>query len=132
MPEQRNPYKGSPPRPWIRLVLLSEQGNRRQIHAFVDTGSPCALIVSLNLLDEFNFGFLRGISTNFGNLESGWLRVQIPEADFDEEIVGYGGDAVITTARSSHSTFAFEALAGLPLLRMMQYGGNKKIFWIRK
>ena len=130
MPEQRNPYKGSPARPWIRLAVVSEQGRRREIHAFVDTGSPCALIVSLDVLDEFNFGILRGISTNFGSLESGWLRVEVSEIEFEEEIVGYGGDAVIATARSSHPMF--EALVGLPLLRMMQYGGDKNIFWIRK
>src|SRR5207249_11870124 len=127
--EQRNAYKGSPARPWIRLALVSEQGRRREIQAFVDTGSPCALIVSLDVLDEFNFGLLRAIRTNFGTLESGWLRVQVSEIKFDEEIVGYGGDAVIATARGSHSSF--DALAGLPLLRMMQYGGDKSVFWIR-
>jgi hypothetical protein len=73
---------------------------------------------------------LRGIKTNFGNLDSGWLRLQIPEIEFDGEVVGYSGDSVTAAARNSHSSF--EALVGLPLLRMMKYGGNSRAFWIRK
>ncbi|MCI0358407.1 MAG: hypothetical protein L0211_07990 [Planctomycetaceae bacterium] len=69
------------------------------------------------------------MSTNFGALDGGWLRVQIPELAFDATILAYGSDAVLQAAQASHSDFA--GLAGLPLLRMLEYGGDRDSFWLR-
>jgi hypothetical protein len=74
--EQRNLYKGSPPRPW-----------------------------------------------------GGWLHVDIPEVRLNQDIVGYGNDAVVSAAKASSPDFG--GLADLPLLRMMEYGGDADWFWIR-
>jgi hypothetical protein len=69
--EQRNPYKGTPARPWVR----------------------------------------------------------IPELALDEHVMGYASDAVLAGARASSPDF--EGLAGLPLLRLTQYGGDRDWFWLR-
>jgi hypothetical protein len=128
--EQRNPYKGTPLRPWVRLFLLADNGRRQEIDAFADTGNPCALIISERLFEEFNLGLAPGMDSNFGRLQGGWLRVQIANMSFDEDLLGYGNDEVIKAARGSHPDF--EALAGLPLLRTMEYGGDRENFWIRR
>jgi len=129
MAEHRNPYKGRPPRPWIRIVLLADGGETLQLDAFADTGNPCALIVSSQAMDRFNLGLTPGMDTNFGRLEGGWLRVQIPELRFDEDVLAYAGDAIIQAAQASPQDFT--ALAGLPLLSLMEYGGNNESFWLR-
>jgi hypothetical protein len=69
------------------------------------------------------------VHTNFGLLRSGWLRVVIPELGFDRQLLGFASDQVVAAARSSSP--AFEGLAGLPLLRMMQYGGDASSFWLQ-
>jgi hypothetical protein len=66
--------------------------------------------------------------SNFGALEAGWLQVVIPDIGFDQKVLGYGSDAVISAAKASSPDF--EGLVGLPLLRLMQYGGDGDAFWI--
>lgn len=129
MAEQRNEYKGEPPRPWIRLLLVAANGSTREMDALADTGNPCSLIIGPALFDEFNLGFAPGMSSNFGPLAGGWLRIQIPVLGFDSDVLAYSGKAVAEAAAASHSDF--EGLAGLPLLRMLEYGGDAEAFWIR-
>lgn len=129
MPEQRNSYKGSPLRPWVRLALIAAGGEQRQVEALADTGNPCALIVSPEVMRQFNQGTAPGMNTNFGALGGGWLRVQIPEIGFDETVLAYASETVVHATAESHADF--EALAGLPLLKMMLYGGDSDSFWIR-
>jgi len=129
MPEQRNAYQGSPPRPWIRLVVRDADGGSYEVSVLADTGNPCALIVGSKVLAQFNLGLAPGMNTNFGPLDGGWLRVQISDLAFDENVLAYGSDAVVEAAQASHC--AFSGLAGLPLLRMLEYGGNRDHFWLR-
>jgi hypothetical protein len=129
MREQRNPYKGSPLRPWVRLVLVSADGTSQALDVLADTGNPCALIVSQELLKQFNIGLAPGMSTNFGPLEGGWLKVQIPEIDWEQTVLAYGSNAVWQAAQESHADF--QGLAGLPLLQHMEYGGDAASFWVR-
>jgi hypothetical protein len=129
MREHRNPYKGAPLRPWVRLLLVSTDGATQEVEALADTGNPCALIVGQALLRQFNVGLVPGMNTNFGALDGGWLRVQIPELAFDEDLVAYGSDAVLQAVQSSHADFS--GLAGLPLLRMLEFGEDRDIFWLR-
>jgi hypothetical protein len=129
MSEQRNSYKGSPPRPWVRLVLVAADGTQREIEALADTGNPCALVVGPEMMRQFNQGLAPGMSTNFGPLDGGWLQVQIPEIGFDENVLAYASDAVAHATAESHADF--QALAGLPLLKRMEYGGDRDAFWVR-
>jgi hypothetical protein len=128
MSEQRNIYKGSPLRPWIRLLLVGGDDSTQEVHALADTGNPCALIVGQALLRKFNLGLAPGMSTNFGALDGAWLRLRIPELDFDEVVLAYGSDDVFAAVQASHRDF--QGLAGLPLLRKFEFGGNTDCFWI--
>jgi hypothetical protein len=94
-----------------------------------DTGNPCALIEAKDILGHFNLGLVPGMNTNFGPLEGGWMRVRAPAVGFDEDLIAYGSDAVAEAAAASHSDL--EALAGLPLLRKFEYGGDAEFFWLR-
>ena len=69
------------------------------------------------------------MSTNFGILEGGWLQLSMPELGLMQPILGYASDAVVTAAKTSSP--AFDGLAGLPLLRLLEYGGDASSFWIR-
>jgi hypothetical protein len=129
MPEQRNPYKGAPLRPWIRVALVAADGTSTEIDALADTGNPSALIVGQDTLKRFNLGLTPGMSTNFGALDGGWLRVRVAELHFDQVLLAYASDAVLQAVQESHANFT--ALAGLPLLQSFEYGGNRDEFWIR-
>jgi len=129
MSEQRNIYLGEPSRAWIRLQLASPNGPVRELNLVVDTGNPCAIIV-----DEKSLGALRWreslrVDSNFGSLASGWVRVSVPEISFDQKLLCYANDAIVRTVK--RSDMRFDGLVGLPLLRMMTYGGNEGFFWIR-
>ena len=127
--EQRNPYKGSPPRPWVRLRLTALDGTVEEIELLADTGNPCAVIISQASMAKVKQGDATDISTNFGLLEGGWLRVTMPELGLDQDLVGYASDAVLRATQASSPDFA--GLAGLPFLRLVEYGGNVDWFWLR-
>lgn len=130
MPEQRNAYQGSPLRPWIRLTLIAADGSAQEIAVLADTGNPCAIIVGADLLSRFNLGLAPGMNTNFGPLDGAWLRIRIPDLNFDESILAYGSNAVVDATCASHDDFI--GLAGLPLLRLFEYGGNSDDFGLRQ
>jgi hypothetical protein len=129
MPEQRNRYKGSPPRPWIRFSLVAADGTAQEIEALADTGNPCALIVGEALLKHFNLGLTPGMTTNFGALNGGWLRVRVSALGFEQVVLAYGSDAVLQAVQASHADLT--ALAGLPLLQSFEYGGDRDDLWLR-
>jgi hypothetical protein len=128
--EQRNQYKGAPARPWIRVTLVAAGGATQELDALADTGNPCRLIVGSDMMRQFNLGLEPDVHTNFGILTGGWLRIRIVEIGFDQVIRGFGGDAVVTATQASHPDL--QGLAGLPLLRMMEYGGDRQEFWVRR
>jgi hypothetical protein len=128
-PEQRNPYKGTPARAWLRLQLLALDGSSAELELVADTGNPFAIIVPHSRLQQFKHLDLPTISSNFGLLQGGWLQVRIPALGFDQLLVGYGSDAVV--AATQRSSADFEGLAGLPLLRLAEYGSDGNSFWIR-
>jgi len=45
--EQRNPYKGQPPRPWVRLRFRAKDGSMVEVELLADTGNPCAVITRI-------------------------------------------------------------------------------------
>jgi hypothetical protein len=127
--EQRNPYKGTPPRPWIRLRLAAPGGFTVELELLADTGNPCAVIINAQNMAGLKTGDAPDMNTNFGLLEGGWLQPAMPELGLVQPVVGYASDAVVAAAKASHPDF--EGLAGLPLLRLAEYGGNADWFWLR-
>jgi hypothetical protein len=71
-----------------------------------------------------------GINTNFGPLTGGWLELSMPELGLTKQIRGFGSDQVLQTVQGDSPDCT--GLVGLPLLRMVEYGGNGKSFWLRK
>ena len=69
-------------------------------------------------------------NTNFGVLEGGWVHLQMPELGLDTDVIGYASDAVVSASQMNNQDF--EGLAGLPFLRLLEYGGNGDWFWLRE
>lgn len=129
-PEQVCPYQGDPPRAWITVRLATPDGTTREWRLIADIGSPAAIIIGTDYLADFSFGEGTDAQTNFGFLEAAWFHVSMPELGLDGLILGYGSENVLDSARADHPEF--EGLAGLPLLRQFEYGGNDQAFWIRR
>jgi hypothetical protein len=127
--EQRNPYKGSPPRPWVRLRFTAPDGTTQEVELLADTGNPCAVIISQALMARLKLRAAPDVQSNFGLLEGGWLHLTMPELGLDQDVVGFGSDAVGTAAKASSPDF--EGLAGLPFFRLLEYGGDADWFWLR-
>ena len=127
--EQRNVYRGDPARAWLRVELISASGLVREMELLVDTGNPCAIIIDMATMQSLRWRESIRAESNFGPLEGGWLRIAIPELGFDVKTLGYGNDSVVNIVRRSDP--GFMGLVGLPLLRMVKYGGDGGRFWIR-
>lgn len=127
--EQRNPYKGSPARPWIRIRAQGLRGTFHDWELLADTGNPCALIISRASMALVKQRDGLDVNSNFGVLEGGWLHVSVPEVGLDADVLGYSSDLVVTAAQASNCDF--EGLVGLPFLRLVEYGGNANAFWVR-
>ena len=95
-----------------------------------DSGSPCAVILGQTDLALLLRATTAPMSTNFGPLTGAWLEVHMPELGLTQPILGYGSDAVMQAVQSDCPDFA--GLAGLPLLRMVEYGSDSASFWICK
>jgi hypothetical protein len=104
-------------------------GSILELDLIADTGNPFALIVGEAALSQFKWLDEVGVSTNFGPLNAGWLRVVMPELGLDELVLGYGSDVVLRGARASSADF--EGLVGVPFLRLVEYGGDANSFWVR-
>jgi hypothetical protein len=132
MPEtprkQRNVYRGEPARAWLRLELISASGRVLELEVLADTGNPCAIIVDTATMEALRWRESIRTESNFGPLEGGWVRIAIPELGFDVKTLGYGNDSVVNVVKRSDQ--AFGGLVGLPLLRMLEYGGDEGWFWV--
>jgi hypothetical protein len=129
LPELKKPYQGEPPRPWLPVQLMNRRGHSVELHAVVDTGCPFPIVIREKLLGRCRVRDAMLATTNFGLLDSGWAEVRVPELRFAREILVYGSDHVVDVlARSSRK---FTALLGLPFLRMFEYGGDERDFWLR-
>lgn len=127
--EQRNIYRGSPARAWLRLELISADGSVHEAELLVDTGNPCAIILDMATMQSLRWRESISTSSNFGTLEGGWLRIAVPEIGLDAKVLGHANDAVVAVVKRSDP--GFDGLVGLPLLRMLEYGGDSGWFWIR-
>jgi hypothetical protein len=127
--EQRNAYKGSPPRPWVRLRLTEKGGTAHWIELLADTGNPFAIVISAANMANLKLKSAPDVNTNFGSLEGGWVHLGMPEFGLDTDMIGYASDAVVLSTQISSTDF--HGLAGLPLLRLLEYGGDAASFWLR-
>jgi hypothetical protein len=126
---QRNAYKGSPERAWLRVQIVALDGAVFDGDVLVDTGNPFAIVLDSSRMRRFKQLDAPPLTSNFGTLEGGWVQVRIPATGIDRLILGYGSDAV--AAACQRSSLDFEGLAGLPLLRLGEYGGDAGAFWLR-
>jgi hypothetical protein len=127
--DQRNPYKGSPPRPWVRVRLAAPDGTIREVPLVADTGNPCALILSQALMAVLTRRAALDLQSNFVLLVGAWLHLAMPELGLDQDVVAYASDAVVAATKASNPDF--EGLTGLPFLRLLEYGGDVDWFWLR-
>jgi len=127
--EQRNRYKGNPERAWIRLRFVANDGSSTELELLTDTGSPCSVIVSRDNLQRLQTLEGAGMATNFGPLPGGWLQLAMPELGLDQLILGYASDSLVAAVQMDHPDF--QGVAGLPLLRLVEYGGDADCLWLR-
>jgi hypothetical protein len=62
-------------------------------------------------------------------LQGGWVHLAMPELGVDQLVLGHASDAVVAAVQTSSPDF--EGLAGLPFLRLVQYGGDADWFGLR-
>lgn len=126
---QRNLYKGTEPRGYVRIELEAHDGSRIQLELIADTGCPFDIIVDTATLQAYDRGPAQSVNTTYGLLVGKWLHVSIKDAGLDARVLGYGNDSVVQDTKVASPDFA--GLIGLPLLRRMEYGGDADWFWIR-
>jgi len=127
--EQRNSYKGAPPRPWLRLRLTEKDGTAHEFELLADTGNPFAIVINQAAMAGLKLKTAPDVSTNFGILQGGWVHLHMPDLGLDTDVIGYGSDDVVTSTQTSSPDF--QGLAGLPFLRLLEYGGDADWFWMR-
>lgn len=127
--EQRNAYQGSPGRPVVRVGLMALDGSRADVTLLADTGNPFAIIVSRSVMRRLKRRVVSDANTNFGLLKGRWFRLFMPDFGLDRGLVGYASDAVADSTKASDPTF--DGLAGLPFLRLLEFGGDADWFWLR-
>src|SRR5260370_23456813 len=123
---RRDPYKGATPRCWIRLRFAALDGALHERELLADTGSPFAVILGKTDLMLLQRASAAGSNTNFGYLRGGWLELDMPELGLSSQIRSYGSETVLQAVQSDSPDLA--GLAGLPLLRLLQHGGDKDSF----
>jgi len=69
------------------------------------------------------------MATNFGPLPGGWLQLAMPELGLDQLILGYASDSLVAAVQMDHPDF--QGVAGMPLLRLVEYGGDADCLWLR-
>src|SRR5437870_1004812 len=100
--EQRNEYKGEPPRPWVRIRLAAPNGTRTELDVVADTGSPIAAVIGEAVVQALKLHRLIEIDTNFGRLKGAWMQLEMPEFGVNDLVLGYGGDQLADACRANH------------------------------
>jgi hypothetical protein len=95
-----------------------------------DTGSPCAVILGQAEFSQLFHASATSMTSNFGTLNGGWLRIEMPELGLATQVLGFSSDQVCHAVQSDSPDFA--GLVGLPLLRLTEYGGDTTSFWLKK
>ena len=103
--EQRNIYRGTPARAWLRLQLISPEDRIHEFEFLVDTGNPCPIIIDMETMQALRWRESTSTDSNFGALQGGWLHVAIPELAFDTKTLGYANDSVVKVVQRSDPEF---------------------------
>ena len=101
-----------------------------KIDLLVDTGNPYEVIIDAATMQAMQWHAADQSESNFGIAEGGWLQIAIADIGFDTFIVGYANDRIVGIVK--RPDWGFDGLIGLPLLRMLEYGGDRGFFWVRK
>src|SRR5258708_30131686 len=91
---QRNPYKGTNPRCWIRLRFAAADGSLHERELVADTGSPCAIILGRADFAALLRAAAAAMNSNFGSLTRGWFELQMPQLGLTQPLRGYGSYSV--------------------------------------
>ncbi len=129
LPGQLREYRGFPQRAWMRIRLQSLEDEIVEMDAMIDTGCPYSIVLDDRLFERFMHRYIKSVESNFGLLAGGWLRAIVPGTRLNADVVGYGSSTILRLLHASDRRF--EGLIGLPLLRMLEYGGDATRFWIR-
>jgi hypothetical protein len=108
---------------------VAADGSLHERELVADTGSPCAVILGQVDLAILSRAAAAPINTNFGQLSGGWLELAMPELNLTNQLHGFGSDHILQAVQSDSPDFA--GLVGLPLLRLVEYGGDSATFWVR-
>ena len=127
MVEQRNRYLGG--RPWLHLGFKAVDGTVHELKLVADTGSAGGVILRPDWFLKVRHERTASRESNFGPMVSGWLRMYQPNLGLVEFVRGYASEKAATIAANSDPEFV--GLVGLPVLRLMEYGGDYDSFWIR-
>ena len=127
--EQRNPYLGKTPRPWLSIPFRNAEGIVVDLKLIADTGCVQALILAPEWFDALVLYRFDSIRNNFGTMDGGWLQIFDPQRGFVDRSKAYSSARVAEMVAQSHPDFA--GLVGLPILRLGEYGGDATEFWFR-
>jgi hypothetical protein len=111
------------------LRLTAPDGSSHEDELVADTGNPCAIIIGQPLMARLKHRSASDLQSNFGLLEGGWLHLTMPELGLDQDVEGFASDSVVAATKASSPDF--EGLAGLPFLRLVEFGGDADWFWLR-
>jgi hypothetical protein len=108
---------------------MEKNGTVHEFELLADTGNPFAIVFGQAAMASLKLRTAPDVHTNFGVLQGGWLHVHMPELGLDTDVIGYSSDAVVNATQTSSADF--QGLAGLPFLRLLEYGGDADWFWLR-
>lgn len=129
MRERLTLNKGKPQRTWLKLDFLDRAGVEVSLELLADTGCPQAIVLNEEMFDRLARSHTRKIQTNFGPMHGGWIRLHTLDLGLVEMVEAFGSDEMAQFAVNSHPDFV--GVVGLPVLRLMEYGGDYDTFWIR-
>ena len=109
---------------------MAADGALHEREMLADTGSPCPVILGQADAALLLRAAAAPMNTNFGLLTGSWFELHMPELGLTQHILGYGSDVVMHAVQSDCPDFA--GLVGLPLLRLVVYGGDSASFWLCK
>ena len=84
--EQRNPYKGDPPRSWVKVEFEKADGTGNITKQLVaDTGWPLEATISKENMRKLKLANGEDVpKTNFGKQEGGWVCIKVPELGLEK------------------------------------------------